>query len=425
MDTYYDLLPKVVSEGCTVKFRLRSRYEPILMESGSSLVLRIRSLNNFKEITEIYVTVDTAGEIQFDFTPGENGEYQLILYSEENPGKPITTTAFYVVRSELIKLRPCKGDFHMHTCYSDGRQSPGYMAAHGRALGFDFAAITDHRIYDSSLEAIERAEEYGMDILLFPGEEINYYLGLGHIVSINADRSISDTVRGKDYTIDELAERIAEEVGEELDDLDMLPGKNRALFGYYCGIVKKIHQAGGIAITAHPYWTSQGTYDLARKTYEQILESRIFDAVEVFGGQGFQKNMLSLARINQYHNENKKITLLGNSDAHNAYNHTMGQTWTIVFSESLTHEGILKGIKEGRTVPCVTSGGSDNTIAVGDTELVEYSYFLLREFFPRHDEICTVLGGLYKRALRTGRQLEGTKDLQAELQDFYDEYFAC
>ncbi len=424
MDSCYDLTPKVVLKGNAVDFKLRPLYEPNPAAMQSSLILKIRSLNNFRDIREIPVTSDPSGEFQFRLNPCEYGEYTVSLDFPERPDKPLIAAAFYAVGRDLLNLRPYKGDLHLHTYYSDGRESPAYMVAHARSLGLDFAAITDHRYYESSLEAMERAEQFNMDILLFPGEEVNYYLGLGHIISLNADRSIEDMVLGMSCTTDELTHRIAAEVREDLRKLELMPGTDRSLFGYYYGIVKMIHQAGGFAVTAHPCWTSGGTYDLMRKTYEQVLDSRIFDAVEVFGDQGFEKNMLSLARISQYCAENSKAPLLGSSDAHKAHRHSMGQIWTIVFADTLSRKGVLQAIKEGRTVPCVTSGTGDDTVATGDTELVEYGYFLLREFFPRHDEICAALGGMYKAALRSGERPEGTEKLKTELLSYYDECFA-
>ena len=61
---------------------------------------------------------------------------------------------------------------------------------------------------------------------------------------------------------------------------------------------------------------------------------------------------------------------------------------------------------------------------VGPFHLVEYTYFLLREFFPQHDEICRVLGVLYLTALQK-RKIDGgkQKELQESLKQLYDKYF--
>jgi len=44
----------------------------------------------------------------------------------------------------LIELADIRGDFHMHTAESDGQASLEEMAAAGRALGYEYIAITDH-----------------------------------------------------------------------------------------------------------------------------------------------------------------------------------------------------------------------------------------------------------------------------------------
>ena len=64
------------------------------------------------------------------------------------------------------------------------------MAVMAKKLGFDFAAITDHGKYAPSIEAIEKAQQINLNLLLLPGEEVA--VPSAHIVSINADKCITD-----------------------------------------------------------------------------------------------------------------------------------------------------------------------------------------------------------------------------------------
>jgi predicted metal-dependent phosphoesterase TrpH len=50
---------------------------------------------------------------------------------------------------------PLRGDFHVHSRHSDGKEEPAVVCANYRRDGFDFLAITDHRRYFPSLRAIE------------------------------------------------------------------------------------------------------------------------------------------------------------------------------------------------------------------------------------------------------------------------------
>jgi len=46
----------------------------------------------------------------------------------------------------LVSLRDIRGDFHAHTNYSDGADTPEEMARAGRALGYDYLCLTDHSV---------------------------------------------------------------------------------------------------------------------------------------------------------------------------------------------------------------------------------------------------------------------------------------
>ena len=317
----------------------------------------------------------------------------------------------------------------MHTCYSDGIHSPVYMAARCREIGLDFAAITDHLVYSSSLVAIDEARKHGFDILLFPGEEINYDLGIGHIVAIDADRLISAEIDYHNGESIKIIDSVYNDVKNNFSGKKMLPGTDRKLFGYFYGVVKKIREAGGLAIVAHPFWVFQATYDLARNTYKQILKDKVFDAIELFGAMGFSRNIISISYIQHYRENNPEIPLLGNSDAHDAYSNEsdkgqpLGEIWSVVFAEKLERKAILKAIRGCMSVPCFKTNGMPEPVIVDPHDLVEYTYFLEREFFPRHDEICSILGGLYKTSLSTGSSFSGIKQLQNELDNFYSLYF--
>ena len=79
----------------------------------------------------------------------------------------------------LVLERHIRGDLHMHTTWSDGRDGVAVMVAAGRQLGYEYIAITDHsqRAWSSRKLALEdiphqreeiealRAKVQGIDIL--------------------------------------------------------------------------------------------------------------------------------------------------------------------------------------------------------------------------------------------------------------------
>ncbi len=45
---------------------------------------------------------------------------------------------------EIVEARDLKGDLHVHTNYSEGKESPEAMIAAAEALGYEYLAVTDH-----------------------------------------------------------------------------------------------------------------------------------------------------------------------------------------------------------------------------------------------------------------------------------------
>lgn len=72
-----------------------------------------------------------------------------------------------------------RGDFHAHTNFSDGFQSPPDLVEVARAEGLDFFAITDHN-------TIEAYAEFGevTDIVIIPGLEVTQKIGHYNIFGV-------------------------------------------------------------------------------------------------------------------------------------------------------------------------------------------------------------------------------------------------
>ena len=66
-----------------------------------------------------------------------------------------------------------KGEFHIHTTYSDGMLSVREILEVLKG-NIDWFAITDHDVIDGSVEAFHLAKEYGLKSLV--GIEISTYL---------------------------------------------------------------------------------------------------------------------------------------------------------------------------------------------------------------------------------------------------------
>jgi predicted metal-dependent phosphoesterase TrpH len=303
------------------------------------------------------------------------------------------------------------------------------MIATARTVGMDFAAITDHRVYQSSLEAIRWAKEVAVDMVLFPGEEVNFDLGLGHILSINAERAVSDRydyedredppdTEGAVKQAELVVEQVRTRYAEDLAGLEIPEETDSRLYGYLYGIARDIRDAGGLSVLAHPYWRSRGVLDLVRSTYQAAEKTGLFDAVELLGDCSPEDMILALAGSE----ERSDPPTLGNSDAHTADH--VGERYTIVFSRDLSGPSILDAIRARRTVAC-SATGTPPVLLASRAALVEYGYFLIGQFFPRHDALCATLGGIYGCQLNgAARELGAAADgLKKRVKELYRSCF--
>jgi predicted metal-dependent phosphoesterase TrpH len=153
-------------------------------------------------------------------------------------------------------------DLHTHSMYSDGAAPPEAMIKHAISIGLNGIAITDHNEVKGALEALKLAPA---DFKVIPGIEVSsaagHILGLWIIEVIPRGLSASETV-------------------------------------------KRIHDAGGIAIAAHPF-------DRIRQGVGDLIYSVDFDAVEVYNGH----TMLSYANPRDII-KNLRVPAVGGSDAH-------------------------------------------------------------------------------------------------------------
>ena len=90
--------------------------------------------------------------------------------------------------------------------------------------------------------------------------------------------------------------------------------------------------------------------------------------------------------------------MAGVSDSHNCDGELAGWYYTIVFAKELGFESIAEAI---RTNNCVAVHDIPGTypLVVGPFRLTRLAYFLLREFYPEHNELCRIEGEIMRRAI--------------------------
>ena len=102
--------------------------------------------------TEYTVTANEKQQLRFTYTAEKESEYYIRLYQDE---QLLAQLYVYALEQDLACRYPLRGDFHIHTTRSDGKEPPAVVCANYRRKGYDFIVVTDHDRYCPSLEAID------------------------------------------------------------------------------------------------------------------------------------------------------------------------------------------------------------------------------------------------------------------------------
>jgi DNA polymerase (family 10) len=111
-----------------------------------NIILRTRAQKQGLSLNEYGITTVDTGELE-KFTDEESFYNRLGLQYMPPEIREGTNEIELAERNEipvLIQLSDIRGDFHMHTGWSDGQDSVEEMALAAKKLGYEFIAITDH-----------------------------------------------------------------------------------------------------------------------------------------------------------------------------------------------------------------------------------------------------------------------------------------
>ena len=191
-------------------------------------------------------------------------------------------------------------ELHAHSALShDGRDPVDLLLEQAAAVGLDALAVTDHDEIDASIEAAERAADYGLVGIV--GMEVT--TAAGHVLAFGIDDLIPS---GLDF-------------GETLD---------------------RIHADDGIAVVPHPFQKTR--HGVAAHVSEEALASA--DAIEVYNSRLFTGR--ANRRAERFALRNGLPTTAG-SDAH--ISEMVGQAMTEVDVDERDASAILRAVADGRT----------------------------------------------------------------------------
>lgn len=420
-EVYFDIYPRVVETGRQAEIKIRPRFEhsrflsgiryfasispalgapgqstrsdevprPIVFNEGG-LTIKATCLTEQEYIVSLWCrSPDAAGADAEGESAATTGATDGATAAPKKTGKlePVGAFSIYALDRDLFERVPLKGDFHLHSSYSDGWESPAYVAASCRKIGLDFMALTDHAEYGPSLEAIERFAGVDIDLEIFPGEEVHPPDSEAHIVNF-----------GGRYGINELfsTEQFKRELKAEISSLGDLPdGMDARIYASAAWSFKRIRDAGGLGVFCHPYWATENRLVLPIAVTDLLFERQPFDALELISGyfkDETESNLLQVVRYSEEGASGKRIPIVGASDAHGCERGELfGWYYTIVFSQSPELDSIINGVKTLYSV-AVESVPGETVRVHGPMRLVTYSLFLLKNVFPSHDELCAEEG---------------------------------
>jgi predicted metal-dependent phosphoesterase TrpH len=395
--TNYDIYPKVLRSGREAEITIRPLGDHARFLDGAVYTLTIIPMNETTRNEErhaypSYNLRPVNGALVFRHSFGGEGQYLAAI--EEQGERAVRALPaelrLYALDEDLFALRPWRGDMHVHSFRSDGKEAPAIVAANYRKGGFDFLALTDHERYEPSLEMIEAYRNVPIDIGLFTGEEVHPPGNHTHYLHFGGDRSVNGLIRQE-------SEKYREEVLRLSGELDIPEGVNRKEFASCYWVCREIHRAGGLAIMVHPHWIHDGAYHIPENTARLMLKSKLFDAFELVGGQTLGENQPQISLWQELRAEGCFIPPLGNSDSHGTVNAEWFQlAKTLVFAEDRGKDSIFAAIKQGRVVALEQYPGEPRARPYGLHRYVMFALFLLEEYFPLHDELCREEGRLMK-----------------------------
>ena len=421
----YDIYPKVVTAGKDTVIHIRAQGGRKFFSDNAEYcaVITLLSGSGVRTSPASAVCIEkdvtfVSGEILISVTLPKEGEYRIAF---ENEDKKTLVFAVYAVDNDLVGVYPFMGDLHLHTTLSDGSQEPELVAAMYRAHGYDFLAITDHKRYYPSLRVRESFKDIPTGLNLVPGEEvhlpaINGFTVDPHTINFGGEYSINALVEGdavaetgtdkkyrsiRDDCPDVMTQAQFTEKMTSLtskikvpDDVDPLTAATLKW------IYDEIRKAGGLAIFPHPTWITGNSFHDSDALNDWLVNNKIFDAFEVLGGENyFEQNGFQTVRYYEDMARGHKYPVVGSTDSHNCTpeNRNAYICSTIVFAPENERRAIIDSVKAMRSVAVDTI--SREFRLVGEMRYVRYACFLIKNYFPLHDDACFEEGRLMKLAV--------------------------
>jgi len=418
----YDIYPKVLSAGKVSEITIKPLNKPFGKPSYKL------SIHPWDE-GAAWEYPERRNKFEFDIKPSEDGclRFCFEFFGEQEyfiRFDDVQMSVFSVLE-DLVGRYPFRGDLHLHSTYSDGQQAPAIVAANYRKTGYDFLAITDHRQYKPSLEAMEIFRDVPIELCLVPGEEVHVpedeqHRNNVHIINFGGLHSINDIFEDADEHFAEVDAYM-----QSLEIPDCFVGQERYMFASCHWVFEQIKKADGLGIFCHPYWLSD-VLQIPPSLVDKFMQHLNFDAFEVLGGEHyFEQNGYQTVQYYQDMVHGLKYAIVGSTDSHNSVNSRNSHVCsTLVFAPENERSSLIKAIKDFYSVAVDTIDAMPRF--VGEMRLVRYACFLEKNFFPLHDELCFEEGRAMKDyACGVPGAKEMLELISGRMKAQRKKYFAC
>jgi Predicted metal-dependent phosphoesterases (PHP family) len=408
---FYSITPRILNINKPTELTVKPLDTRYNFTSDIEYEVEILPMTRYGITTTVISKVCTAkicgDKLIFSHTFDKEEEYYIRIFNKANHER-IIQLSVYALEDDLYARRPLKGDLHVHSCRSDGQETPPVVAANYRAAGFDFMGLTDHRRFFPSIEAIDAYKDVELGMQLFTGEEIHTPDNIVHYVQF-----------GGNFSINEIYQKNESLFRREVDEIiaaEEIPYHDKFMYASGMWIANKIKESGGLSIFAHPHWISN-VYNVPDDLSIALLKNNVFDAFEVIGGQTANENNMQTAMYYQLRAEGYKIPIVGSSDSHGTINRGLfDKMYTIVFSD----DDILGSIRDLHSVAIEVYEDSVNYTVHGTYRLVSYARFLIENYFKFTAQFCAEEGLLMRQYLLG---IEGAKErlnaIKSRTDDFY------
>jgi len=422
---YYDIFPKVLSTESKSVVTIRALGEHVAFEGAGKYRIKLVPMNDRllhlqEHDCQMADVVYKDGALHFSCHLSGEQQYAVLLQKQEGEIWVLCCELrIYALHPDFFRLRPFRGDMHCHPCRSDGAEGPAIVAANYRKAGFDFLSVTDHGQYGPSLEAIRAYEAIPMSFRLFRGEEVHPPGNNSHTIHFGGDYSINDLFRKN-------PEQYEREVDFIEQELHIPPQVNTREYASLVWVYRKIREAGGMSVMAHPCWIQEEAYHISRTMYRYLLKTHPFDALELTCGQSLAENQLQVSLWQQMREEGCAVPVVGSSDSHGTVNSQwFGLSKMIVLAEKCEKDAIIAAVKERRVVVLEQYYNEEGPRVYGENRALEFVLFLLAEYMPLHDELCFEEGRLMKEYACGDREAgELLRQIGRRTEDLAEKYWA-